>query len=85
MMYRLYSPYRLTWQRSYDRTCGDDMAEFGWQLRSNDVSTHGSMFGGDWVPRGPVMGCHVAPQHWLIVNVKCIGVRGVRPPDLPTT
>jgi hypothetical protein len=37
----------------------------------------------DWVPRGPIMGCHVAPQYWLVVLfVKSFGVHGVRPPDL---
>jgi hypothetical protein len=43
------------------------MAEFGWQLRANDISTRGIVWSSDWVPRGPIMGCHVAPRYWLIV------------------
>jgi hypothetical protein len=43
------------------------MAEFGWQLRVNDILTHGIVWSSDWVPRGPIMGCHVAPRYWLIV------------------
>jgi hypothetical protein len=34
------------------------------------------------VPRGPGMGCHVAPCYWLLFKI--YGVHGDRTPDLPT-
>jgi hypothetical protein len=34
------------------------------------------------VPRGPVMGCHVAPCGWLVVYVKVYGFHRGRTPDL---
>jgi hypothetical protein len=69
----------------YDRTCGD-MASICWLTVGRMGSRHVALFGAsDWVPRGPIMGCHVAPRYWLFgLLSKCIGVRGVRPPDLPT-
>jgi hypothetical protein len=52
--------------RPYDDVASDDVAESGWLLKVNDVSTRGSFLVNDWVPRGPIMGCHVAPRNWLI-------------------
>jgi hypothetical protein len=52
--------------RSYDDMASDDMAKSSWLLKVNDVSTRGSFLVNDWVPRGPIMGCHVAPRNWLI-------------------
>jgi hypothetical protein len=37
--------------------------------------------------RGPIYGCHVSLVVWVVVIIvvcKMYGVRGVRPPDLPT-
>ena len=53
--------------RSYDDVASDDMAESSWLLKVNDLSTHGSFLVNDWVPRGPIMGCHVAPRYLLMV------------------
>jgi hypothetical protein len=52
--------------RPYDDVAYDDVEESGWLLKVNDVSTRGSFLVNDWVPRGPIVGCHVAPRHWLI-------------------
>jgi hypothetical protein len=60
------------------------MAYDDWQAWSNGKSTRGISLVNGKVPRGPIMGCHVAPLYWLLVLCKIIGVRGVRPPDLPT-
>jgi hypothetical protein len=53
--------------RPYDDVASDDMATSGWLLKENDIVTHGVLLVNDWVPRGPIMGCHVAPRNWLVV------------------
>jgi hypothetical protein len=44
-------------------------------------STRGIILVNGWVPRGPVMGCHVAPRYWLwfVVNQNCMGPWGSNP------
>jgi hypothetical protein len=56
--------------RPYDDVASDDMAKSSWLLKANDVLTHGSFLVNDWVPHGPIVGCHVAPRYWLIVICK---------------
>jgi hypothetical protein len=53
---------------------------------ANHDVTRGMFWANGMVPRGPIMGCHVAPRYWLVglVYKNFMGVRGVRPPDLPT-
>jgi hypothetical protein len=53
--------------RPYDDMATDDVAEFDWMLKANDVLTGGVLLVNDWVPRGPIMGCHVATRNWLVV------------------
>jgi hypothetical protein len=41
------------------------VARMTWKLvgsESNHLLTRGIYLASDWVPRGPIMGCHVAPQ-----------------------
>jgi hypothetical protein len=38
-----------------------------WQFWVNHLSTRGMVLANYEVPRGPVMGCHVAPLYWLLV------------------
>jgi hypothetical protein len=45
-----------------DVAYGSDVSVSGWLTSSNRMSTHGSLLESNWVPRGPIMGCHVAPQ-----------------------
>jgi hypothetical protein len=53
-------PYRPYDDVAYDETSG-------WLLKVNDIVTHGILLVNDWVPRGPIMGYHVAPRNWLVV------------------
>ena len=66
----------------YDDVAGDVAHFIGWQLASHIV-TRGISWANGRVPRGPIKGCHVAPQVWLFGCVKLYGGRGVRPPDVP--
>jgi hypothetical protein len=56
--------------RPYDDVASDDVVESGWLLKANDVLTRAIFLVKDWVPRGPIMHCHVAPRYWLIVICK---------------
>jgi hypothetical protein len=40
------------------------MAVSDWQIWVNYLMTRGSILANVLVPRGPVMGCHVAPSYW---------------------
>jgi hypothetical protein len=54
----------LMWQ-PYDDMAVDDVAVSYWQIWANGTSTHGIILVNGMVPRGPVMGCHMAPLYWL--------------------
>jgi hypothetical protein len=41
------------------------VAYSGWLAWSNRLLTRGVYLACDWVPRGPIMGYHVAPGFWL--------------------
>jgi hypothetical protein len=61
----VYSPYRLTWQgRTSVRRRGRGDVDDSWVNRN---ATRGIFLINGKVPRGPVMGCHVAPLYWLMV------------------
>jgi hypothetical protein len=49
----------------YDRTEVTWQNLVGWhgRIRCRHVAV---LLVNDWVPRGPIVGCHVAPQNWLI-------------------
>jgi hypothetical protein len=46
----------------------DDVAFTYWQIWVNHDVTRGIFWINGVVPRGPVMGCHVAPLYWLLVQ-----------------
>jgi hypothetical protein len=45
----------------YAEVVVDDMAIIYWQMWTNHVETRGIFLSNGLVPRGPGMGCHVAP------------------------
>ena len=59
----------------------DDVAVSYWQIWANGVSTRGIIMANGLVPRGPDMGCHVAPCNWFDC-LKVYGVHRTRPRDL---
>jgi hypothetical protein len=59
----------LTWQSPYVQVVDDDVAFTHWQIWANHIATHGSYWANGVVPRGPVMGCHVAPLYWLLFKI----------------
>jgi hypothetical protein len=60
------------------------VADSDWQMWSNQNATRGIILVNGKVPRGPVMGCHVAPQYWMLVVVlKFNGSVGVKPQTSP--
>jgi hypothetical protein len=50
----------------------DDVVDFDWQVWSNQNATRGIILVNGKVPRGPVMGCHMAPWYWLLVVFKIV-------------
>jgi hypothetical protein len=74
----------MMWHVSYAEVAVDDVAIVELAVWMNHVETRGIFLSNGLVPRGPGMGCHVAP-HFLVmvVGLKIYGVRGDRTPDLP--
>jgi hypothetical protein len=63
----------------------DDVADFDWQAWSNQEATHGVLLVNGKVPRGPVMGCHMAPLYWFMgCYVKLLESVGFDPRTSPT-
>jgi hypothetical protein len=70
----------MTWQ-THNRMTG----QYGgtWQVTwTIQKLTPGNLWLVVEVPRGPVMGCHMAPCGWLMVCVKLYGFPRGRTPDL---
>jgi hypothetical protein len=79
------SVWMLTWKRSYnDVACSyddvaiDDMEIVDWQMWTNPDVTHGIILASSLVPRGPSMGCHMAPCYW-VVCLKVMESMGIKP------
>jgi hypothetical protein len=63
----------MNWQRPYDDVAhlyaevAVDVADIGWQMWMNSLLTCGIILASGLVPRGPVVGWHVAPCYWFLV------------------
>ena len=61
----------------------DDVATFGWLTVVESGNDTCPLVENGMRTRGPIRGRHVSLVVWFMVVCKIMGVRGVRPPDLP--
>jgi hypothetical protein len=69
----------MTWQVDVGSTTVDMAGTW-----ANQQLTRGMFWLVVKMPRGPVVGCHVAPHNWFVGYIKFWYVAGGRTRDLPT-